>query len=160
MVQPLCNRTPRTARFATVQTVCTGQRRNRTTRHHSRGHVGPGHSVRVFSCSARHGNCGGEGPRSVTHSPPRLYRERRPYRTAGGNTPCVVSGRDHLSIGERVAFYRKRRGYTQEVLAGQVGRSTDWLAKAESGRRKPPRIDMLAELARILRVPLGDVVGY
>jgi transcriptional regulator with XRE-family HTH domain len=67
---------------------------------------------------------------------------------------------DHLSIGERIAFYRKRRGYTQEVLAGLVGRSTDWLAKAETGRRQPPRIDMLAELARVLRVPLGDLVGH
>ncbi|PLW65687.1 helix-turn-helix domain-containing protein [Streptomyces sp. SCUT-3] len=66
---------------------------------------------------------------------------------------------DHLSIGERIAFHRKRRGYTQQVLAGLVGRSTDWLAKAESGRRKPPRIDMLAELARVLRVPLGDLLG-
>lgn len=66
---------------------------------------------------------------------------------------------DHLTIGERIAFYRKRRGYTQDVLAGLVGRSTDWLAKAETGRRKPPRIDMLAELARVLRVPLGDIVG-
>ncbi|MFF3359606.1 helix-turn-helix domain-containing protein [Streptomyces sp. NPDC002917] len=66
---------------------------------------------------------------------------------------------DHLSIGERIAFYRKRRGYTQETLAGLVGRSTDWLAKAESGRRKPPRVDMLAELARTLRVPLGDLLG-
>ncbi|WP_435174365.1 helix-turn-helix domain-containing protein [Actinacidiphila sp. bgisy145] len=56
---------------------------------------------------------------------------------------------DHLNIGERIAFYRKRRGYTQEVLAGLVGRSTDWLAKAESGQRRPPRIDMLAELARV-----------
>jgi transcriptional regulator with XRE-family HTH domain len=66
---------------------------------------------------------------------------------------------DHLSIGERIAFYRKRRGYTQEVLAGLVGRSTDWLAKIETGRRKPPRIDMLAELAQTLRIPLGDIVG-
>ncbi|WP_329453452.1 helix-turn-helix domain-containing protein (plasmid) [Streptomyces sp. NBC_01724] len=66
---------------------------------------------------------------------------------------------DHLSIGERIAFYRKRRGYTQKTLAGLVGRSTDWLAKAESGRRKPPRVDMLAELARTLRVPLGDLLG-
>ncbi|MGW1801882.1 helix-turn-helix domain-containing protein [Streptomyces sp. NPDC001984] len=66
---------------------------------------------------------------------------------------------DHLSIGERIAFYRKRRGYTQEVLAGLVGRSTDWLAKIETGRKKPPRIDMLAELSRILRVPLGDLLG-
>ncbi|WP_405740498.1 helix-turn-helix domain-containing protein [Streptomyces sp. NBC_01525] len=66
---------------------------------------------------------------------------------------------DHLSIGERIAFYRKRRGYTQEVLAGLAGRSTDWLAKIETGRRKPPRIDMLTELAHILRVPLGDLLG-
>ncbi|MEU8788684.1 helix-turn-helix domain-containing protein [Streptomyces sp. NPDC048643] len=66
---------------------------------------------------------------------------------------------DHLSIGERIAFYRKRRGYTQEVLAGLVGRNTDWLAKIETGRRNPPRIDMLGELARILRVQLGDLHG-
>ncbi|MCO8305916.1 helix-turn-helix domain-containing protein, partial [Streptomyces sp. RKCA744] len=66
---------------------------------------------------------------------------------------------DHLSIGERIAFYRNRRGYTQEVLAGLVGHSTDWLAKVERGRRKPPRIDKLAELARVLRVPLGDLIG-
>ena len=66
---------------------------------------------------------------------------------------------DHLSIGQRIAFYRKRRGYTQEVLSGLVGRSTDWLAKIETGRRKAPRIDMLAELARILRVPLGGLLG-
>ncbi|MFF4114802.1 helix-turn-helix domain-containing protein [Streptomyces sp. NPDC001714] len=66
---------------------------------------------------------------------------------------------DHLTVGERIAFHRRRRGYTQQVLAGLVGRSTDWLAKAESGRRKPPRIDMLAELAHVLRVPLGDLLG-
>lgn len=45
------------------------------------------------------------------------------------------------------------------MLAGLVGRSTDWLAKIETGRRKPPRIDMLAELSRIMRVPLGDLLG-
>lgn len=66
---------------------------------------------------------------------------------------------DHLTIGERTAFHRRRRGYTQQVLAGLVGRSTDWLAKVETGRRKPPRIDMLTELARVLRVPLGDLIG-
>ncbi|MGP4111348.1 helix-turn-helix domain-containing protein [Streptomyces sp. 4N509B] len=62
---------------------------------------------------------------------------------------------DHLTIGERIAFHRRRRGYTQHVLAGLVGRGTDWLAKVETGRRKPPRIDMLTELAHVLRVPLG-----
>jgi transcriptional regulator with XRE-family HTH domain len=66
---------------------------------------------------------------------------------------------DHLSIGERIAFYRRRRGYTQPVLAGLVGRGTDWLAKIERGERPPPRIDKLSELARVLRVPLGDLIG-
>ncbi|MFF7356732.1 helix-turn-helix domain-containing protein [Streptomyces filipinensis] len=44
---------------------------------------------------------------------------------------------DHLSIGERIAFYRERRGYTQPVLAGLVGHRTDWLSKIERGVRKP-----------------------
>lgn len=37
------------------------------------------------------------------------------------------------------------------VLADLVGRSTDWLAKIETGRRKPPRIDMLGALSRVLQ---------
>ncbi|WP_419183747.1 helix-turn-helix domain-containing protein [Streptomyces albidus (ex Kaewkla and Franco 2022)] len=45
------------------------------------------------------------------------------------------------------------------MLAGLVGHSTDWLAKIERGIRKPPRIDKLSELARVLRVPLGDLLG-
>src|SRR5690606_20413288 len=86
-----------------------------------------------------------------------LYGETGPYKRRRQHAMRGLG--DHLSIGERIAFYRKRRGYTQEVLAGLVGRSTDWLAKIETGRRKPPRIDMLAELSRILRVPLGDLLG-
>lgn len=42
---------------------------------------------------------------------------------------------DHLSVGERIAFYRRRRGMTQAVLAGFVGRSEDWLSKVERGDR-------------------------
>jgi transcriptional regulator with XRE-family HTH domain len=42
-------------------------------------------------------------------------------------------GRD-LTIGQRVAWYRNRRGLSQEVLAGLVGRTADWLSKVENGR--------------------------
>lgn len=31
-----------------------------------------------------------------------------------------------ISIGERVAWYRRGRGLSQEVLAGLVGRTPDW----------------------------------
>ena len=64
-----------------------------------------------------------------------------------------------MQIGERIAFYRQRRGYTQCQLAGLVGRSTDWLSKIERGERQIRRVDLLTELARALRVTLGDLMG-
>jgi transcriptional regulator with XRE-family HTH domain len=66
---------------------------------------------------------------------------------------------DHLSIGERIAFYRVRRGYTQSILAGLVGRSGDWLSKIERGERDIRRLDILTSLAQALRVTLGDLLG-
>ncbi|GAA0609911.1 helix-turn-helix transcriptional regulator [Kribbella sandramycini] len=66
---------------------------------------------------------------------------------------------DHLSIGERIAFYRQRRGLTQSVLASLVGRSEDWLSKIERGERDIRRLDLLEELASALRITLGDLVG-
>jgi len=66
---------------------------------------------------------------------------------------------DHLSIGDRIAFYRARRGLTQAVLASLIGRSEDWLSKIERGERDIRRIDVLVDLAHALRVNLGDLIG-
>lgn len=64
-----------------------------------------------------------------------------------------------MQVGERIAFYRQRRGYTQTQLAGLVGRSTDWLSKIERGERQLRRVDVLTDLAGALRVSLGDLMG-
>jgi transcriptional regulator with XRE-family HTH domain len=66
---------------------------------------------------------------------------------------------DQLSIGERIAFYRRRRGLSQAVLANLVGRTEDWLSKIERGEREIRRLDVLVDLARALRVTLGDLLG-
>jgi transcriptional regulator with XRE-family HTH domain len=66
---------------------------------------------------------------------------------------------DQMTIGDRIAFYRQRRDMTQAVLAGMVGKSEDWLSKIERGERQAQRIDVLVDLARELRVTLGDLVG-
>lgn len=83
--------------------------------------------------------------------------------TAAQPRPDIVLGMhgaaDQFSIGERIAFYRRRRGLTQSVLAGLVGRSEDWLSKIERGERDIRRLDVLAELAGALRVTLGDLLG-
>src|SRR5680860_1447149 len=66
---------------------------------------------------------------------------------------------DHLSVGERIAFYRRRRGLTQGVLANLVGRSEDWLSKIERGQRELRNLELLVDVARHLRVTVGDLLG-
>ena len=64
-----------------------------------------------------------------------------------------------MRIGDRVAFYRGRRGMTQRMLADLVGRSEDWVSKVERGVRDIRRVDVVQELARALRVEMGDLLG-
>lgn len=66
---------------------------------------------------------------------------------------------DQLSVGERIAFYRRRRGLTQGTLAALMGRSEDWLSKIERGERELRKIELVVEMARHLRVTLGDLLG-
>jgi hypothetical protein len=37
---------------------------------------------------------------------------------------------NELTIGERVAWYRRRRGMSQEVLAAIVERTVDWVRRS------------------------------
>ncbi|MFC8201825.1 helix-turn-helix domain-containing protein [Streptomyces sp. NPDC057298] len=65
----------------------------------------------------------------------------------------------NLTIGERVAWYRRRRGMSQEVLAGFVGRTVDWLSKAENNRLELDRLSVIKSLADALDVSLGDLLA-
>jgi transcriptional regulator with XRE-family HTH domain len=85
---------------------------------------------------------------------------RRSDRVKEPGYPEGVRGAgDALSVGERVAFYRRRRGLTQRELAGLVGRSEEWVSSIERGRREIRRVDRLTEVARALRVTLPDLLG-
>jgi len=66
---------------------------------------------------------------------------------------------EQMSIGDRVAWYRRRRGISQEVLAGTVGRTVDWLSKVENGRAALDRLSVLRSLAEALGVELVDLLG-
>ncbi|MFE0251781.1 helix-turn-helix domain-containing protein [Streptomyces sp. NPDC059010] len=65
----------------------------------------------------------------------------------------------NLTIGERVAWYRRRRGMSQDVLAGLVGRTVDWLGKAENNRLELDRLSVIKSLADALDVALGDLLA-
>ncbi len=66
---------------------------------------------------------------------------------------------DTLSIGERIAWYRRRRGVSQEVLAGLIGRTTDWLSKVENGHIMLDRLSVIKALADQLDVQIGDLIA-
>ncbi|MGW6309513.1 helix-turn-helix domain-containing protein [Streptomyces niveus] len=66
---------------------------------------------------------------------------------------------ENLTIGERVSWYRRRRGLSQEVLAGLVRRTADWLSKAENNRIELDRLSVITALAGALDVSLGDLLA-
>jgi transcriptional regulator with XRE-family HTH domain len=66
---------------------------------------------------------------------------------------------EDMSVGERIRYYRKRRGLSQPVLAGLVGRSTSWLRKVERGERAVDKLSVLRLLANVLKVGVADLVG-
>ncbi|MEV2242722.1 helix-turn-helix transcriptional regulator [Micromonospora sp. NPDC049891] len=70
-----------------------------------------------------------------------------------------MRGTTTLTIGERVAWYRRRRGLSQEVLAGLIGRTADWLGKVENNRIDLDRLSVIKSLAEALDISLGDLLG-
>ncbi|MGH8895763.1 MAG: helix-turn-helix domain-containing protein [Egibacteraceae bacterium] len=62
-------------------------------------------------------------------------------------------------VGQRIAYWRHRRGLTQQVLAGLVGRSVPWLSLIERGDRTVEKIADLLALANVLKVEPGDLIG-
>jgi transcriptional regulator with XRE-family HTH domain len=59
---------------------------------------------------------------------------------------------DEAAVGERIAFYRRRKGITQEVLAGLLGRSVEWLAQFERGARELDRLSTIVAVADALGI--------
>jgi transcriptional regulator with XRE-family HTH domain len=61
--------------------------------------------------------------------------------------------------GERIARARRRRGLSQAVLAGLVGRSESWLSQVERGRRGVDSHAVLTRMAAALRVEVEELTG-
>jgi len=64
-----------------------------------------------------------------------------------------------MHVGERIGAYRKRRGMSQDALAGLIGMSRSWLSQVERGIRGVDRLSTLNDLATVLRVDVADLIG-
>lgn len=68
-----------------------------------------------------------------------------------------MTGTDQKDFGRRVAFLRKRLGYSQPELARKVDRSETWLSQVERGVRRIDRMSVLENLAEALDVPVDEL---
>ncbi len=66
---------------------------------------------------------------------------------------------DREAAAQRIARARRRRGVSQAVLAGLVGRSESWLSQVERGKRGVDSHSVLVRLAEVLRVDIEEFTG-
>jgi transcriptional regulator with XRE-family HTH domain len=66
---------------------------------------------------------------------------------------------DDSALGTRIAYWRERRGMTQQVLADRIGRSKSWIEKVEAGTRSANRLPVLLSICQELRLDLPVLIG-
>ena len=59
---------------------------------------------------------------------------------------------NHLTIGQKVRHYRRRRGLSQKVLAELAGRTVSWIEKIESGRAQLQTLPTIKLIANVLDI--------
>jgi len=62
------------------------------------------------------------------------------------------------AMGHRLRRARRQRHQTQAVVAGLAGITTDYLYQIERGK-KLPALPVVVELARVLRMPVSELLG-
>lgn len=62
-------------------------------------------------------------------------------------------------MGRRVAYWRHRRGMSQQVFADQIGKSKSWVDKIERGVRRLDKYSVITEIAEALSIDAGQLLG-
>ncbi|GLZ14697.1 hypothetical protein Acsp04_49320 [Actinomadura sp. NBRC 104425] len=57
-----------------------------------------------------------------------------------------------LSVGQRVRYFRRRRGMSREILGGLVGKSARWVKAVERGEIRELKLPTVLSLAEALRL--------
>jgi transcriptional regulator with XRE-family HTH domain len=65
---------------------------------------------------------------------------------------------EYIKFGLKVQYYRKLRGYTQEALADEIGKSWSFVAKIESPTRAyGASMETLFKISDVLNVPVAKL---
>lgn len=60
----------------------------------------------------------------------------------------------YITMGLKIAYYRKKAGYTQEVFAEKVGKSLNFISQVEGpGTVRGVSLETLFKIADVLDIP-------
>ena len=60
----------------------------------------------------------------------------------------------YITMGLKIAYYRKKAGFTQEVLAEKIGKSVNFLSQIEgTGTVRGISLETLFKIADVLGIP-------
>ncbi len=60
----------------------------------------------------------------------------------------------YITLGLKIAYYRKKAGYTQEAFAERIGKSVNFLAQVEgTGTVRGISLETLFKIAQVLAIP-------
>ena len=66
----------------------------------------------------------------------------------------------YKTLGLKIAYYRKKAGYTQEVFAEKIGKSVNFIAQVEgTGTTRGVSLETLFKIADILSIPPSKFLG-
>ncbi|MGW0825215.1 helix-turn-helix domain-containing protein [Streptomyces sp. NPDC002845] len=71
----------------------------------------------------------------------------------------MLKTRELFTTGQRVKYYRERRGMSQRHLGELIGRSENWVYKVEHEQIPIDKLSLLLDLRRVLRCDLEDLMG-
>lgn len=60
----------------------------------------------------------------------------------------------YITLGLKIAYYRKKAGFTQEVFAELIGKSVNFVGQVEgTGTVKGVSLETLFKIAQVLKIP-------
>ncbi len=75
-----------------------------------------------------------------------------------GGDLMYVPTLDPVKVGQTVAYFRRRKGMTQEVLSGLADIGRSHLSAIERGERKPT-LETLYRICTALDVKMSDLIA-
>jgi DNA-binding XRE family transcriptional regulator len=76
------------------------------------------------------------------------------YKSKGGGNMQTEFAEKYITLGLKIAYYRKKAGYTQEYFAELIDKSVNFVGQVEGpGTVRGISLETLFKIAQVLKIP-------